>query len=670
MCDESLEKAAAKFSYQTLTAADSIRLLLLQPRAASQADEIYCLLQHTTLSECEDDLTFQYVALSYVWGDEADQRRIFVNGAEFHVTANLFYALLSIRHEMKELPLWVDAICIDQKNLKERGQQVSFMGSIYAWARNTIIYLGESDEGSDRAIQALRYASSRDFSNAEDIRKCIVSSILSRPWFTRVWVLQELALSQNPIIQCGLSRAKWDRLASFIAVVNELVDHSPSVQEPTSVRGPARPEAEQLMMGMQEAREKIQVGNINRRLVETYQTLLSLVRSRSGLGAKDPRDLIYAHVGMINYVAVDRLDFRARGRVASQISSSAQSVSVGSRAPAAISYEKTLQVTSCWTTQEVTIDYAKTVAQVYNEFAQRAIEASQDLSIATYTQETHPQSRLPGLASWAPDWTKRQYQQNVPLSDASSVPYARGGFGGFKLSRSPHFFVSENSVLGVDIRFLAIKDIGKLRFDRQRPEHAIMLYRRIYESWQTKLGPDVLPPLAEQKLSDYHERGQQEKSLKWGASLKLDRILWALGRPDPSLSTQSLALADYIVKSSTGNGSKTIVHGRRIALLENGTSAIVPAYAEKGDVVGATSVRGDNKGDRTTIVLRSHQNPEDSALESKLRSGLSGGLIAETVAEIRRRSQPIRHYTLVGDCFVELTSIGPLWAEDVIAAIH
>jgi hypothetical protein len=276
-------------SYRSLTAADAIRLLLLQPRADSKDDEIHCKLQHTTLSDCETDLTFQYIALSYVWGNEEDQEKIFVDGIEFHVTPNLFRALRSIRHESKELPLWVDAVCINQQNPKERGQQVRFMGFIYASARNTIICLGESDEESDRAIQALNdtdtVPDSPELVDGRSIKDCIVSFILSRPWFTRVWVLQELALSQNPIIQCGLSRVRWRRLPDFLSGIEE-------GQGLSTIRS-KRPEAEKLLIDMQEARERIQIGSITGKPDPKEQNLLDLVRWRSGLGAKDPQNNSY-----------------------------------------------------------------------------------------------------------------------------------------------------------------------------------------------------------------------------------------------------------------------------------------------------------------------------------------------------------------------------------------
>jgi hypothetical protein len=80
----------------------------------------------------------------------------YVFGHDNKVAANLFCALRDIQHATKELPLWADAICINQNDVEERNQQVSIMGSINAAAAYTIIYLGKSDEGSERAMKALK----------------------------------------------------------------------------------------------------------------------------------------------------------------------------------------------------------------------------------------------------------------------------------------------------------------------------------------------------------------------------------------------------------------------------------------------------------------------------------------------------------------------------------
>ena len=86
-----------------------------------------------------------YVALSYCWGDARITREIIVNGCSFHVIVNLETALRQLRdsHCIKQgFKLWADAICIDQRNLEERGQQIGRMRCIYSlvWYNRVPVY--------------------------------------------------------------------------------------------------------------------------------------------------------------------------------------------------------------------------------------------------------------------------------------------------------------------------------------------------------------------------------------------------------------------------------------------------------------------------------------------------------------------------------------------------
>lgn len=411
----------AAFTYKELVEADAIRILLLQPQAVSLHDEIHCSLQHITLSEFNDDITLCYHALSYVWGSEEDKKQIVVDGIDFYVTVNLFNALVSLRHQTTVVPLWVDAICIDQQNLQERGKQVQFMGSIYASAQNTVIYLGETDEHSDWVIQSLKVAGttsqpSEGQWDKSALRERLTSSILSRPWFSRVWVLQELALSRSPIIQCGVSRVKWAKIPSFIYSIEQKLSDQ---YYPSELKSLLLPEAEQRMMDMQQAREQIQLGNINKKFYfEAHGALMSLLRSRSGLGVKDPRDIVFAHLGMISHVNDDQIDFIARNanltnqRAGKEASDGDVTLivsklglddgdddSIFSRSVDSAEWD------GFWGKSEqiITVDYKKPVSEVYNEIALIEIENSRSLSFTTQIQETHPQDRITGLSSWAPD---------------------------------------------------------------------------------------------------------------------------------------------------------------------------------------------------------------------------------------------------------------------------
>lgn len=119
-----------------------IRLLYLDP--CDGGDQVVtCRMTTASLSE---DL--QYHALSYVWGDPRPTDDIILNGRPFRIAKNLAAALEYLRAttlvaDETALPIWIDAICINQADLAERSQQVAIMGSIYGGARCVLSWLGE-----------------------------------------------------------------------------------------------------------------------------------------------------------------------------------------------------------------------------------------------------------------------------------------------------------------------------------------------------------------------------------------------------------------------------------------------------------------------------------------------------------------------------------------------
>ncbi|KAI0022400.1 heterokaryon incompatibility protein-domain-containing protein [Xylariomycetidae sp. FL0641] len=81
----------------------------------------------------QEDNPPQYEALSYVWGPRAPPSSIRVANAQDDVviTQNLDVAPRHLRYGGRPRSLWVDAICIDQHNDSEKGEQVSFMDHLY-----------------------------------------------------------------------------------------------------------------------------------------------------------------------------------------------------------------------------------------------------------------------------------------------------------------------------------------------------------------------------------------------------------------------------------------------------------------------------------------------------------------------------------------------------------
>jgi hypothetical protein len=193
-----------------------IRLMKLHPSLFS-----FTLL-HYSLSNGTIPNPLAYRALSYVWGDQSDQTEIQVNGKALSVTKNLYAALKRLWQPNSGLLLWVDAICIDQTNVIERNQQVQLMKDVYSQAKETIVWLGESDRESDLAMDLIKAWAPpgaegmavarvlRGVPNAFDPQAWEAARhLFARPYWKRAWILQEVAFSKKVTILCGTKKLDW-----------------------------------------------------------------------------------------------------------------------------------------------------------------------------------------------------------------------------------------------------------------------------------------------------------------------------------------------------------------------------------------------------------------------------------------------------------------------------
>ena len=139
--------------YTPLTSEDDIRLIHLFPGAFHSELDL-------ALVTYGADEAPAYEALSYVWGAAAAvQKTALVNGEAFRIGTNLEAALRYLRDEREGRTLWVDALCIDQGNVRERNQQVNRMRAIYAGAERSVIWMGEEGDGSERVFDAVEVMS-------------------------------------------------------------------------------------------------------------------------------------------------------------------------------------------------------------------------------------------------------------------------------------------------------------------------------------------------------------------------------------------------------------------------------------------------------------------------------------------------------------------------------
>ncbi|KXL41896.1 hypothetical protein M433DRAFT_6604 [Acidomyces richmondensis BFW] len=349
-----------------------------------------------------------YDALSYTWGAGARSKSIICNGKRLAVTKILLEALQRFRDPVHCVTLWIDQICICQDRVKERNQQVSMMGDIFKSARKVIVWLGEdyddSRAGMQLARQLLHIATERQVTNLGpgDLelhglprqghkRWRALAAVLRRPWFWRTWIIQEVVLNPTVELVLGMNMLTWDELELVVSLLEGPIpkswklDHAVSTSElPFSrinrirlrhqrmIRTPVTPIQ---FFEQSDSTSATAPDDSDIYLYADDPELLDLLLMSRGLGATDPRDKIYALLGL------------GKHDINPDYSMSPQSVFT---------------------------DFAlQTIGNVTQALAKREAPgltlSADDLqvrrAIILLACAGLPNQRLPGLPSWVPDWT-------------------------------------------------------------------------------------------------------------------------------------------------------------------------------------------------------------------------------------------------------------------------
>jgi hypothetical protein len=178
-----------EYIYSRLSRPTSIRLLQLLP-SDEDATNLQCKIFEYPLRD-SDKQSHPYEALSYTWGSEERPKSITLNNKTLHITQNLYTALLRLQNHVCSRIIWVDAICINQANEKEKEDQIPLMAEIYAKALRVVAWLGEAENDGDRALETIRLVGEKSpkFSKADlKHEQQKVLQLLQRPWFQRIWV--------------------------------------------------------------------------------------------------------------------------------------------------------------------------------------------------------------------------------------------------------------------------------------------------------------------------------------------------------------------------------------------------------------------------------------------------------------------------------------------------
>jgi hypothetical protein len=255
---------------------NEIRLLTLLPDDSRRNGLVSCHLDHVSLINPPE-----YVALSYCWGGASVTKDISINGSSVPVTSNLEIALRHLR--IKEYSrLWVDAICINQDDKIEKSQQLLWMGSIYQRAREVAAWIGENTVQSRFAMNLTTKVPHTPSYNGGEVSA--VLEFFDRPYWRRVWVIQELALARHTVVHCGESNVDWPQIVTLVSRYGISCRQMLGISFPKSGIG---------------YMEKLLSFHQHASTFKPLSFLEALLRS-SGSLSTDPRDKVFALLGLVH----------------------------------------------------------------------------------------------------------------------------------------------------------------------------------------------------------------------------------------------------------------------------------------------------------------------------------------------------------------------------------
>ena len=184
----------------------------------------------------------EFEAVSWSWGTVPWDSKIYIleKGVSFQFPApkSLVNALKALRHCVHSRVLWIDVICIDQQESDERNRQVSLMSEIYGQAQKVCVWLGDEDTYTkcafdfiqDEVIQLQDFDKLCNNPSTTDKWNAMLN-VMKRPWFSRRWVVQDIALAREATIYCGRRQVPWNDFADAVQLMVEVEDATHRLSE-------------------------------------------------------------------------------------------------------------------------------------------------------------------------------------------------------------------------------------------------------------------------------------------------------------------------------------------------------------------------------------------------------------------------------------------------------
>ena len=331
-----------------------------------------------------------YITLSYCWGSSQGQKEVEINGHVVKIGKNLWDFLHQASqvglHEKWRIGLWIDALCINQKDVDERNKQVKRMKDIFLQAQGCVSWLGKGSENSDEVLEILFDLSLYNLRTREerlDLMKASRSNkeffsigfwrdlleLVSRPYWTRLWIIQEIAVSHNNVfIRCGDRQLLWpffcDAIMTLFSDIEWIIENA---SQKYDALGIVDHNIGQLYNGMNRIThlsrlafqnlEDTRNGHTRERIIfrdpDLYHLLWIAIQSEQ----TDPKDKVYGILGLVDQGIANL----------------------------------------------VSPNYALTITEIFTDFAKAVIMSTGKLNLLTMSR-VGGKARL-CLPTWVPDWT-------------------------------------------------------------------------------------------------------------------------------------------------------------------------------------------------------------------------------------------------------------------------
>jgi hypothetical protein len=308
-----MDESTINLKYPKLENAENqFRMLALEPSIDFNAD-IKCHVHNQSRYRNPG-----FEALSYRWGDPKANTPVYVRLTAYQgeeesdetpylpwpVTCNLEQALRALRLPDRDRLLWVDALCINQKDIVEKGQQVRIMAQIYQSCTRDLLWLGPEDARISRAMKLIPRIQGHGESGHDktcksmvEIERTTFSAFSDQDWddlkslilhpevWDRVWIIQELILSPEFTLVCGKDTLDWK-------CIDSVLDDNRDILRQFDLPGPVPRMLQEVTMKVGTIRTYRMPPEITRRFFN--KSLLSTFFWFLDWKATDKRDKVYA----------------------------------------------------------------------------------------------------------------------------------------------------------------------------------------------------------------------------------------------------------------------------------------------------------------------------------------------------------------------------------------